>query len=568
MAATMQRNEVDAFLASSMVGLGTPELWQRMSLELDGKTTLEKPHVSKKVLLKAIRMQTDAMRYLVDEFDRLRDKMQDMEREAKNAQKHVERVNAKLITLQGQFEEMTTQVHELEVKQEQQVEQLKRIDEVAAQVRENEKEIEEMQQQIVLCNANHASFVEKVEQDLTALRHDQEVTKQFALQLEDRMNAEEKELFLNSDHIIHNKLTLAMWMEQTDKESRRKDDAIREFTEKMNKQAKNVQEMMLETRRTLDDNTCAVEDVQRLLLLKADRAKVDEVIETKYEEICNQLDKALAAVIGEEDEFKRVSQELQQLVTHLGDSKADKKDLLEVKEQVLYDSRVRQQVENLRAFIDLKMNRDDVFSALKNKADKDEMVALLKGLSDSMNASIQQAQRTFTEAESAFLTGKNVLPAPQKRGGMLPSLDKERCLSCNSVIRDSPAPNGGALTNKSPHPMAPVYGGGFQVASVAPSPLGNVRSSNNNDSVPGFGARNGRNGNNTSSTGALLSESASEGYVLAQPSGKIHLLTCTFVDFSWVLTGTCTKPTQKCLLYKLKTVYPRKAVQLSRFHIL
>ncbi|KAJ0400969.1 hypothetical protein P43SY_008772 [Pythium insidiosum] len=487
----MQRNEVDAMLPTGVIGLGTPELWQRLSLELDGKTVLEKPYVSKKVLVKAIRMQTDAMRFLVDELERVREKLNDMEREAKNSQKQVERVNAKVITLTGHVEEVSVRVHDVEVKQSQTEQQLQRIDEVAGQVRATREELAAVAEHVELAHANHAALAEKTAQDVESLRHDQEVTKQFALQLEDRMNAEEKELFLASDHILHHKLSLAMWMDQMEHDSKRKDDAIREFADKMQKQTKNVQEMMLETRRTLDDNTCAVEDVQRLLLLKADRTKVDEVIESKYEEICNQLDKALASVIGEEDEFKRVSQELQHLVTHLSESKADKKELLEVKEQVLYDSRVRQQVENLRAFIDLKMNREDVFSALKNKADKDEMLALLKGLSESMNASVQQAQRSFTEAENAFLTGKNALPhthnaPPPKRGGMLPSLDRERCLSCNSVVREQVT---GPIVNKSPHPMAPVFGGGFHVGTTAPTPLGQVKNGFNSSGTRLDGTR-------------------------------------------------------------------------------
>lgn len=378
----MQRNEADATLTASLVGLGTPELWQRVSIELDGKTVLEKPHVPKKVLLKAVRMQADAMRYMVDEFDRLRDKMSEMEREAKNAQKYVERVNTKLLTLQGQHEETSAKVYELEVVQSRQQDQLKLIDDVAAQVKSNRDELKGVQQRVDVLGANYDEFAAQTEQSFAAIREDQEVTKQFAMQLEDRMNTEEKDLFLESDHILHNKLSLAMWIEVVEKENRKKDEALRDCSDRMAKQGKNVQEMILETRRTLDDNTCAVEDVQRLLLEKADRKRVDEAIESKYEEICNQLDKALASVVGEEDEFKRVSQELQQLVTHLSESKADKKELLEIKEQVLYDSRVRQQVENLRSFIDLKMNRDDVFSALKNKADKDEMLALLKSLSD------------------------------------------------------------------------------------------------------------------------------------------------------------------------------------------
>lgn len=378
----MQRNEVDATLTASQIGLGSPELWQRLSLELAGKTVLETPHVSKKTLLKAVRMQADAMRYMVDEFDRLRDKMGEMERESKNAHKYVERINTKVLTLQGQCDETNTKVYELEVAQSKQQDQLKKIDDVAAQLKTSRDEVKSVQLRVDTLTTSYDTFVAESGESLTAMKQDQEMTKQFAMQLEDRMDTEEKELFLNSDHILHNKLSLAMWIDVVERESHKKDEALRDCSERMAKQGRNVQEMILETRRTLDDNTCAVEDVQRLLLDKADRKRVDEAIESKYEEICNQLDKALASVIGEEDEFKRVSAELQQLVTHLSESKADKKDLLEVKEQVLYDSRVRQQVENLRSFIDLKMNRDDVVSALKSKADKDEMLALLKSLSE------------------------------------------------------------------------------------------------------------------------------------------------------------------------------------------
>ncbi|KAL4146408.1 hypothetical protein PRNP1_012272 [Phytophthora ramorum] len=525
----MQRNEVDAVLTS--IGLGTPDVWQKLGQELEGKTQLDQPRVSKKVLVKALRMQTEAMRYMVDEFDRLRDKMAEMEREARNTAKHVERVNSKLITVQGQVDDVNTKVYELEVQQTKQAEQLKEIDDVAVQVRANRDEILHIADSVEKVNTVHSEFVQQTEQKLNVIREDQEVTKQFAMKIEDRLNEEQKELFLDSDHILHNKLSLAMWMESIEKDNRRKDDALRDCTDKMVKQGRNVQDMMLETRRTLDDNTCAVEDVQRLLLEKADRTRVDEIIESKYEEICNQLDKALASVLGEEDEFKRASQELQQLVTHLSESKADKKDLLEVKEQVLYDSRVRQQVENLRSFIDIKMNRDDVFSALKSKADKDEMLALLKNLSDSMNASIVQAQKSMNYAESAFLTGKQAghqhgagCNSGQKRSGMLPSLDREKCLSCNSQLRDPSTTSSGHVSNKNPFQMAPVYGGGFHLPAGAGSIDKNAirnrssnLSNNNSASAPYLSPRTVAN----MASSGQLSESASEGFLVGV-DGRVY----------------------------------------------
>lgn len=135
-----------------------------------------------------------------------------------------------------------------------------------------------------------------------------------------------------------------------------------------------------------------------------------------------------------------------------------------------------------------------------------------------MNASIVQAQRTLGEPENAFLTGKNALAhgghhhnGHQKRGGTLPSLEKEKCLSCNSTIRSDPATNG-SLTNKNPHAMAPVYGGGFALGSPAAPVAGRGTSNNNNNhnhSVPFLPSANGGGGG--SSRIASLSDSTSEG---------------------------------------------------------
>lgn len=174
----MQRNEVDASLSSTqLLGLGTPELWQRLSLELDGKTQLEKPRVSKKVLVKALRIQTDAMKFLVDEFDRLRDKMGELERESKSTQKHVERVSGKLITVQGQVEDVTVRVHEVEAQQEKHGEQLKRIDEVAAHARATREELRGCIQRVEEANTAHETFVAATNNQIGALRDEQELTK-------------------------------------------------------------------------------------------------------------------------------------------------------------------------------------------------------------------------------------------------------------------------------------------------------------------------------------------------------------------------------------------------------
>jgi chromosome segregation ATPase len=107
----LQRNDMEDLLKQ---GLGTPETWKNLSEELQGVKTLEHPRVQKKVLVKAIRMQTIAMRCLAGEFDRLRDRIEAAEKDAKNAQKQLEKVNTKVYSLEAALEAEKNRVVQLE----------------------------------------------------------------------------------------------------------------------------------------------------------------------------------------------------------------------------------------------------------------------------------------------------------------------------------------------------------------------------------------------------------------------------------------------------------------------
>lgn len=136
---------------------------------------------------------------------------------------------------------------------------------------------------------------------------------------------------------------------------------------------------------------------------------------------------------------------------------------------MLYDSRVRQQIENLRTFIDLKMNREEVMSELEEKADKQEMKAMLKKLSDSMGASvsksIQNQLLNQTVKQNPFNGREMGDPLPRLvpmrshdiKFNHSKSLDKSRCLTCDSPIQ----PKSAAISSRNPHPISQSYGGGF-----------------------------------------------------------------------------------------------------------
>ena len=65
----------------TVVGMGTPETWDQLVSELEGKKVLEKPRVSKKTLTKAIRMQARAIRHMSSEMSEFLQKFSDVEKE-------------------------------------------------------------------------------------------------------------------------------------------------------------------------------------------------------------------------------------------------------------------------------------------------------------------------------------------------------------------------------------------------------------------------------------------------------------------------------------------------------
>ncbi|KAF0750793.1 hypothetical protein AaE_006588 [Aphanomyces astaci] len=375
----IQRNDVDDLVLN---GLGTPELWHNLSEELQGVKVLEHPRVPKKVLIKAIRMQTIAMRCMAGEFDQLRDRLEAVEKDTAHGQKQLEKVNTKVLALEAALDGAKKRVVELEADIVKESKRIDAVEGLEGQLKNVRDELKFVDKAVESQKVEFGVFATRVEHEVVAVRAAVDATKASVVALESKMEEEVEVKVLTSEDILHGNMPLSRWFDQYADDNRRREDILKDTSDKFAKQSRGIHDMMNDTRKALDDNTSAVEDVQRALIEKADRVKVDLIIESKYEEIIEQLQKAMTAISEDEDEFKRNCRDLQDLVQNLSASKADKKDLLEVKEQVLYDSRVRQQVENLRAFIDLKMNREDVLSALTNKADKDEMQLLLKTLSD------------------------------------------------------------------------------------------------------------------------------------------------------------------------------------------
>ena len=129
-------------------------------------------------------------------------------------------------------------------------------------------------------------------------------------------------------------------------------------------QAVDIQDIVYTTRQSVEETCFQLDQVQRTLVDKADRHQVDGIVETKYEEIILHLQKALQSINVDEEDAKESQAVILRSLEDLASSKADKIDLVQVKEQILYESHVRQELEHLRQFIALKLSRDDDVAAV------------------------------------------------------------------------------------------------------------------------------------------------------------------------------------------------------------
>ena len=87
--------------------------------------------------------------------------------------------------------------------------------------------------------------------------------------------------------------------------------------------------------------------------------QVDAKIDSKYSMIIDQLETAIKSATQDEEEFKRAANDLQGMVKKMQMGKADKHEMAMVKEKMMIDGRLREQVDTLRVLTDMKMTKED-----------------------------------------------------------------------------------------------------------------------------------------------------------------------------------------------------------------
>jgi hypothetical protein len=116
----------------------------------------------------------------------------------------------------------------------------------------------------------------------------------------------------------------------------------------------------------------------RGLLEKADAKKITEVIETKYDEIVGHLQVAISSACDEEDEFKRVAEELRGMVKDLMLNKADRADLLRMSERIAADKAIREDVSVMKLQLADLVGRKELSEMLKDKLSRDDGIEVIE----------------------------------------------------------------------------------------------------------------------------------------------------------------------------------------------
>jgi len=474
---------------------------------LKGVVVLEEPRVPRKVLVKALRQHTITIKKVTNEIGTAKHRIAGVERQCDELRGLIKLANQRMDAMDVLIKEAQEAIARCEEQLAAAMKKLEKIDELEAICEEHTRQIGVMEveqrrakKEMDEYKVETAEKFEKEREERRALEarfsalddyvmnrlmvtSDQVVVgskEEYAEKPEEMMKlsvvlkATDATITENQANIATNKKQLK---KHTEELSHKAGAHIEPLVEEHQAQIKNLIEVtgaggggarmadlearISESTKGVKNATIMVDDLKEQMLEKCDKGHVDEKIEAKYEEIIDHLQSALSSAGEDEDEFKRVSMELQEICQQLASTKADKRDLLEVKEQVLFDSRVREQVEQLREFVDLKMNKDDVAEGLAGKPDRAELESRIKELGVMMKKQMRKV--AAAAADGGGGGGEPILSSNPMSTAANPSGGQKPGMHAALTWKRGPQPI-------PPHvPIAetgPSFGGGFQMGAV------------------------------------------------------------------------------------------------------
>jgi hypothetical protein len=90
-----------------------------------------------------------------------------------------------------------------------------------------------------------------LENDVAIVKNEIITANKGISELEEKMN----ERTITADKVIYGTITLTKWFDHYHEDNKRREEILRDTSEKFARQSKGVQEMMYEARKSLDDNT-------------------------------------------------------------------------------------------------------------------------------------------------------------------------------------------------------------------------------------------------------------------------------------------------------------------------
>ncbi|KAG5188894.1 hypothetical protein JKP88DRAFT_260089 [Tribonema minus] len=260
--------------------------------------------------------------------------------------------------------------------------------------------------------------------------------------------------------------------------------------------------------------------VQGELLLKVDKGYLDLRVESKYEEIIAHLQRALTSAEDDEVDFKRQTRTLQDAVERLSAGKAERRELLELKQFVVslgeggaLGGRRRSSAAAAADALAAGVTRDEVFTLLEEKVSRKDMERRLAQISQRVAALARGRGGGGSAGGGGGGGAGGALGTPAQRGAPSATVDDlatafesepEGALAVIRQLTDGagrpvsvagPA-IGTCLACKAPivHPdrqdlyaAGGARGGGFQLwAAAAPPPKGPPLRAQPGDVLPGL----------------------------------------------------------------------------------
>lgn len=180
----------------------------------------------------------------------------------------------------------------------------------------------------------------------------------------------------------------------------------------------------------LNATTTRLARMQADIDTKLDADGVDSKIEVKFDEVIEELDKAIASAGADEEEFKRAAQELQDMCSTLSQSKADQSEVLDIRKRLELDARMRDKVELLQKYMEEKLSRTEADDLMSAKVAKDELGVKLAMLHRRLKAEIGLAIDEH-QGVKPWVIGRPLSPGPN---GPHSHQDPLTCLACNRKI--------------------------------------------------------------------------------------------------------------------------------------